>query len=1260
MECKDNLFRAAKPAKAPLIRVSCKLLVTNHAAYGRYLQDGERGTKTVKADGLADTGAQVCTAGPNLLSQFHVSLSFLIPTRLEVKGITHFPVTMLGALFLEVSSNGMRTQQIVYIAREARSLILSETALKDLGVIPANFPTAGSFDGVMVSQPVKPLDTTMLSRTVGGSGSSGVTVDRLVAQERADVAATVTKNSCGCPLRTDLPPLPKTIPCEKPEMNRSLLRKWILEYYKSSAFNICPHQLTPTITGPDMLIVTKQEAEPVAVHSPIPTAHHWKKKVKQLLDQNCSLGVLEPVPVGTPTTWCSRMITTPKKSGEPRIVIDLQSLNAVSRRETHHTPSPWNLACTIPKGMKKSILDVWNGFHLIPLALESRDKTTFLSEWGRYRYLRAPQGWTGSGDAFTKRFDDITAGVTDVVRCIDDSCLWSRTVAGSFWLIINYIDLCGRNGVIFNPDKFLLGEDVVDFAGYTITLDSIKPTAKMLKAIKEFPTPTSIKGIWGWFGVIAFVSYAFALSTAMTPFRELLETKKKFYWDDTLEKLFVDTKAYVVEKVIDGVRMFEIQRRTCLATDWSKTGLGFLLLQKHCVCTDLDKAPLCGPGHWRMIFAGSRFLKDPESRYSPIEGEALAVVFALEQSRMFVLGCPNLLLVTDHKPLVPILNGKKLEFIKNPRLLKFREKMLPYRFVAQHIPGPLNIVADAASRNPSSDEGRQFLASIASVAAGDVDELDECVSELHVAMINAISADDDEVVSWNRVKEAAAADNMCLLLCDIIERGFPDKKSDVEECLKPYHKLKDELYTLEGVPCIDGRMLIPKSLRRGVLSTLHAAHQGVAGMKTVARGRFWWVGMNSDIEQTRAQCRDCNEGAPSNVKEPLMLSTEPEYPWQKAVLDYFESAALKYLVIADRFTGWPELYRQNGKSMTLVRTCRNLFAQFGVPEELSFDGGPPFDSYEWKRFLIQWDIATRLSSANYPQSNGRAELAVKSCRRMLRSNTDGHGNVDTAKMTRALLQYRNTPSAITGMSPSYMLYGRQLRDALPSIPTTRDPTTMSYTEKYGEPSTTWSDIKSRREVAYAKKRVSTETRYNADKHHLAPLSVGDSVSIQNRSGSHPLRWDRTGVVVERLENRQYLIKSDGSGRVLRRTRTHLRKIHPETRKHVIPDIDNGAKDTSLDDPLLIPGCLRDGIKVIDPLEPCTPRGNTDEVVGSESSAPPDVPPTLDAVGGASPTTPVVPSVVAPQPLRRGTRQRNPTKILSPVMHGKHHDETVLQ
>ena len=122
------------------------------------------------------------------------------------------------------------------------------------------------------------------------------------------------------------------------------------------------------------------------------------------------------------------MVVTAKKDGTPRRVVDLQALNKVSLRETHHTPSPWEQVSSIPKNMKKTVLDAWNGYHSVRLDPKSCHKTTFLTVFGRYMYLRAVQGFKASGDAYTKRFDDITVGFPDVTRIVDDSCLYKPTI----------------------------------------------------------------------------------------------------------------------------------------------------------------------------------------------------------------------------------------------------------------------------------------------------------------------------------------------------------------------------------------------------------------------------------------------------------------------------------------------------------------------------------------------------------------------------------------------------------------------------------------------------------------------------------------------------------------------------------------------------------------------------------------------------------------------------------------------------------------
>ena len=193
-------------------------------------------------------------------------------------------------------------------------------------------------------------------------------------------------------------------------------------------------------------------------------------------------------------------------------------------------------------------------------------------------------------------------------RCIDDSLLWDDSIESSFWHTLDYISQCADKGVVFNPDKFHFADMEVEFAGFLVTANGVKPTKRMTDAILHFPTPTNISGVRSWFGLVNQVSYAFSQAEVMAPFRELLRTKnRKFYWDETLERLFKESKRVIVEKIENGVKTFEINRTTGLATDYSKTGISFFLFQKHCKCPgEADMS--CGVGHWKVIRAGSRFL----------------------------------------------------------------------------------------------------------------------------------------------------------------------------------------------------------------------------------------------------------------------------------------------------------------------------------------------------------------------------------------------------------------------------------------------------------------------------------------------------------------------------------------------------------------------------------------------------------------------------------------------------------------------------
>ena len=106
----------------------------------------------------------------------------------------------------------------------------------------------------------------------------------------------------------------------------------------------------------------------------------------------------------------------------------------------------------------------------------------------------------------------------------------------------------------------------------------------------------------------------------------------------------------------------------------------------------------------------------------------------------------------------------------------------------------------------------------------------------------------------------------------------------------------------------------------------------------------------------------------------------------------------------------------------------------GMPKELACDGGKNLTSYEVKTFLDKWGIKLRMSSAHYPQSNGRAECVVKATNKLVHGNTDSHGTLNMDQYLQATLIYRNNTIYLeTGKTISQSLMGKNIRDSLPAI-----------------------------------------------------------------------------------------------------------------------------------------------------------------------------------------------------------------------------------
>ncbi|CAG2218786.1 unnamed protein product [Mytilus edulis] len=510
-DCEDTwISKASQPQ--PFVNLVLRILPEDYEAFG-FNMTKEQNTVAISA--MADTGCQSCLAGIKVIHRLGINQTELIPVNMKMHAANNKGITILGATILRISGRDdqgrhVETRQMTYVTDNSDKLFISREACIALRMISDSFPTIGEID-----------DT---QQTLGTENSHNIT-NNIGSVNSLDT-------TCNCPQRKLPPPMPRNLPYPATEDNLEKIKQFLMDYYKSSTFNTCDHQPLPLMDGPPMRLMVDPEAEPVAHHTPVPVPIHWKEEVKAGLDQDVRLGVLEPVPVGEPVTWCHKMVVCAKKNGKPRRTVDFQPLNVHATRETHHTPSPFHQARSVPNGKRKTT---------------------------------APQGYIASGDAYTRRYDEIVADIPNKTKCVDDVLLWADSIEESFFQAVQWLDICGRHGITLNPEKFIFGQDIVEFAGFEITSNTVRPCMKYLKAILDFPTPRNITDVRSWFGLVNQVSYAFSMADKMLPFRQLLKPGTPFFWDEHINKLFEESKAAIISEIEEGVAsLIKVNRHVLL------------------------------------------------------------------------------------------------------------------------------------------------------------------------------------------------------------------------------------------------------------------------------------------------------------------------------------------------------------------------------------------------------------------------------------------------------------------------------------------------------------------------------------------------------------------------------------------------------------------------------------------------------------------------------------------------------------------------
>lgn len=234
------------------------------------------------------------------------------------------------------------------------------------------------------------------------------------------------------------------------------------------------------------------------------------------------------------------------------------------------------------------------------------------------------------------------------------------------------------------------------------------------------------------------------------------------------------------------------------------------------------------------------------------------------------------------------------------------------------------------------------------------------------------------------------------------------------------------------------RLVVPGSLQKHLIDIAHETHQGIARTKQRLRELYWWPGMDRQVEAFIEVCATCRQNDKTAVTHnaPLQPVPLPVAAWEKVGIDIvgpFDTAPRDSrfaVTLVDYYSKWPEVaFVTHITTATIIQFLTAAFSREGNPREIVSDNGAQFTSTEFGEFLKEREIVHLKASVYYPRANGEVERFNRVLKDCLQTASI-QGTPWKSFIRSFLMDYRATPHATAGVSPSCLLHGRQMRTKL--------------------------------------------------------------------------------------------------------------------------------------------------------------------------------------------------------------------------------------
>ncbi|KAH7719738.1 hypothetical protein AAVH_12773 [Aphelenchoides avenae] len=734
-----------------------------------------------------------------------------------------------------------------------------------------------------------------------------------------------------------------------------------------------------------------------------------------------------------------------------------------------------------------------------------------------------------------------------VYSYMDDIVLASSSEEAHLRDLDNFFEVLEQYGLTVALEKCRFAEPEAKYLGFIVDEFGFRPDPKCLEAIRNFQPPTNPSALKSFLGALGYLrSFIKGFAEIARPLHELSGEDKITEWKPEHETSF----RTLIERATTAPVLAapKLGRPFVIETDFSSKAVSAVLFQ-----ADDD-------GKLHPIRYASRVCNKHEAAYPSVEGEALAIAYAVEEYRPYIEGAPTTTVRTDSSALRALMRRKDL----HGRLAKYQTMIQSFDLDIVHRSGKSNLLADHLSRYPAP------ATSNAVQVAPDTTNAPTTNTPLEIPGVTPPTVD------FHRVRaEQKLVPELRAIYDAIVNNKWPDDAARRRrlEKIVPLYAVRNEMVHRQD-PDDDGdipRIEVPYVLRQPLInefhaSALHGAHLGIDKTYDRMRRRVHWDGMKADIAAAVSSCSVCQrrQNKPPYFTEPLHPINPPRFPFQRVHIDILKLPRTTrgngyVLACQDAFTKWLVTSAMPDQAAPTVAQAfiDDVLTKFGTPHTVVSDQGKQFTGTVFQELSRLFGFRHKTTTTYNPQSNGQIERQNRTLTNMLGSFAERSGKDWDRYLSLVTSAFNNSVQETTKQTPFYMNFAREVRLPLDIALSTPPPRVHSDVSVFLDQ--TQSALKSAWEIASSEiVKAQDKQKRQADQHNRAaerPIQPQDLVLYYRTQPpaeeAHKLRQPFTGpyrVLAVRHPNVTLRALDDEA----RPFTTHINKVKPYAAPQTLP------------------------------------------------------------------------------------------------------------